>query len=120
MDQNFSQSNRYQRKNGFAQVARWIALDPDKETSIYRKFDALAAGNLLYLQSELLVLENTLDQLDRNDANSQDMKLRDAIMTWETLERQNIMGYEEAQIRMDLIIKIRAKIKEYREISPIV
>ncbi|KAL6809566.1 hypothetical protein J3E69DRAFT_351000 [Trichoderma sp. SZMC 28015] len=110
-----SSGNIFHQKEGFAQVAMWIALDPDKETSIYRKFDELAARNLLYLQSELLVLENKLDQLDRSDAKSDDMDLADAARTWETLERQNTMGYEEAQIRMDLIIKIRAKLKEYHE-----
>ncbi|KAL5083489.1 hypothetical protein Trisim1_001419 [Trichoderma cf. simile WF8] len=110
-----SSGNFFHQKEGFAQVARWIALDPDKETSIYRKFDELAARNLLYLQSELLVLENELDQLDRSDAKSDDMNLADAIMTWETLERQYNTGSEKAQVRMDLIVKIRAKIKEYHE-----
>ncbi|PTB49369.1 hypothetical protein M431DRAFT_9962 [Trichoderma harzianum CBS 226.95] len=105
----------FHQKEGFAQVARWIALDPDKETSIYRKFDELAARNLLYLQSELLVLENKLDQLDRSDAKSDDMDLADAIMTWETLERQYNAGSEKARVRMDLIVKIRAKLKEYHE-----
>lgn len=114
MEQKFSQGSSYQRKNGFAQVARWIALDPDKEASIYRKFDALAARNLLYLQSELLVLENKLDRIDINDAKSDDMDLGDAIMTWETLEQQYSNGNEKARVRMDLIIKIRARIKEYR------
>ncbi|QYT03245.1 hypothetical protein H0G86_010215 [Trichoderma simmonsii] len=115
MDQKSPQGSRYQRKNGFAQVARWVALDPDKETSIYRKFDALAARNLLYLQSELLVLENKLEQIDINDAKSDDMDLGDAIMTWETLEQQFNNGNEKARVRMDLIIKIRARIKEYHE-----
>lgn len=112
-----SSGNFFHQKEGFAQVARWVALDPDKETSIYRKFDELAARNLLYLQSELLVLENKLDQLDRNDAKSDDMDLADAIMTWETLERQYNTGSEKARVRMDLIVKIRAKLKEYRSLN---
>ncbi|KAL6693083.1 hypothetical protein J3F84DRAFT_351062 [Trichoderma pleuroticola] len=110
-----SNGNFFHLKKGFAQVARWIALDPDKETSIYRKFNELAARNLLYLQSELLALENELDQLDRSDAKSDDMDLADAIMTWETLERQYTAGNENARVRMDLMVKIRAKIKEYHE-----
>lgn len=115
MEPQFSQANSYHRKMGFAQVARWIALDPDKETSIYRQFSELAAKNLLYLQAELLVLENKLELLDRNDAKSDNMDLVDAIMTWETLERQYNTGSEEARVRMDLVNKIRAKIKEYHE-----
>ncbi|KAL7957215.1 hypothetical protein V8C34DRAFT_286291 [Trichoderma compactum] len=110
-----SSGNFFRLKEGFAQVARWIALDPDKETFIYRRFDELAARNLLYLQSVLLALENKLDRLDRSDAKSDDMDLADAIMTWETLERQYNTGSENARVRMDLIVKIRAKLKEYHE-----
>ena len=50
---------------GYAAVAAWIALDPDSETFVFRKFDRLAARNLLYLQSELLAVEKDLDRLDR-------------------------------------------------------
>ncbi|UKZ78867.1 hypothetical protein TrVFT333_006613 [Trichoderma virens FT-333] len=110
-----SSGSDYHRKEGFAQVARWIAFDPDSESFIYRKFDELAARNLLYLQAELLVLEKQLDQTDKNDAESDDMGLADTIMTWETLERQYKNGNEEARIRMNLIVKMRDKLKEYHE-----
>jgi hypothetical protein len=102
------------RKEGFADVARWIALDPDNETFIYRKFDELAARNLLYLQAEILVLEKELNKLDINDANSDDMDLRDAIRTWEALTQRYDNNNEEARVRMNLIVKIREKLKEYR------
>lgn len=102
------------QKEGFADVARWIALDPDNETFIYRKFDELAARNLLYLQAELLVLEKELNKLDKNDANSDDMDLKDAIRTWETLTQWYDTNDEEARVRMDLIVRIREKLKEYR------
>ncbi len=36
---------------GFAQVAEWVALDPDNELFVFRKFDKLAVRNLLYLQA---------------------------------------------------------------------
>ncbi|GES58894.1 hypothetical protein ATEIFO6365_0003017700 [Aspergillus terreus] len=103
------------RKEGFADVARWIALDPDNETFIYRKFDELAAQNLLYLQAEILVLEKELNKLDVNDANSDDMDLRDAIRTWETLTQRYDANDEKARSRMDLVIRIREKLKEYHE-----
>lgn len=117
MDSQSSSGNGHHRKEGFAQVARWIALDPDKEAFMYRRFDELAARNLLYLQSELLVLEDQLNQLDKNDANSNDLDLRDAIMTWETLVRQYSSGNEGARVRMDLVVKMRAKLKEYRALT---
>ncbi|PHH87375.1 hypothetical protein CDD83_8962 [Cordyceps sp. RAO-2017] len=104
-----------ERKEGFADVARWVALDNDHETFIYRRFNELAARNLLYMQAELLVLEKQLDELDRRDANSDDMDLKDAIRTWETLSQQYDNGGEEARVRMDLIVRTRAKLKEYHE-----
>jgi hypothetical protein len=103
------------RKEGFADVARWIALDPDNETLIFRKFDELAARNLLYLQAELLVLEKQLFELDTKDADSDDMDLKDAIRTWETLTRQYQEQNETARVRVDLIVRTREKLKEYRE-----
>ncbi|KAI0543699.1 hypothetical protein F4679DRAFT_567742 [Xylaria curta] len=103
------------RKEGFADVARWISLDGDNETFIYRKFDELAARNLLYLQSELLVFEKQLNELDKNDADSEDMDVKDASRTWETLTQRYDTGNEEARVRIDLIVKLRAILKEYHE-----
>ncbi|KAK2595012.1 hypothetical protein QQS21_007266 [Conoideocrella luteorostrata] len=103
------------RKEGFADVARWIALDSDNETFVYRKFDELAARSLLYLQAELLVIEKELSELDKIDANSEEMDLRDAARTWETLKQLYDTNDERAQVRMDLIVTMRAKLKEYHE-----
>lgn len=104
------------RKEGFADVARWISLDPDNETFIYRRFNQLAARNLLYLQSELLAIEKQLDELDKNDALSDDMTLKDSARTWETLVSLHENGNTDAKTRMDLIVKLRAKLKEYRSL----
>lgn len=103
-----------QRKEGFADVARWIALDSDSETSIYRKFHELAARNLLYLQAELLVLEKQLNELDEQDVKTDDLDLKDAARTWETLTRRHAAGLEDAKYRMELIKKLRTKLREYR------
>lgn len=108
------------RKEGFADVARWIALDSDGETFIYRKFHELTARNLLYLQAELLVLEKQLDELDDDDVKTDDMDLKDAARTWEILTRGRAAGLKDANVRMTLIERIRAKLKEYRALSPVV
>ena len=50
--------------NGFATVAAFIAKDRDNTTTIYRRFDRLAARNLLYLQSKVQKLEAVQDELD--------------------------------------------------------
>ncbi|KAE8357249.1 hypothetical protein BDV27DRAFT_164689 [Aspergillus caelatus] len=101
------------RKEGFADIARWIVLDPDNETFIYRKFDELAARYLLYLQAELLVLEKELNKLDKNNANSNDMDLRNTIRIWETLTQWYNTYDQEARVRMDMVVRLREKLKEY-------
>ncbi|KAL3459155.1 hypothetical protein BJX64DRAFT_291552 [Aspergillus heterothallicus] len=102
-------------KEGFANVARWIALDRDSETFIYRGFRELAARNLLYLQSELLDLEKRLNELDKNDATTDDLDVKDEARTWETLRERYESGNEDAKARMDLVMQLRASIKEYHE-----
>ncbi|GFG18546.1 hypothetical protein IFM61392_10601, partial [Aspergillus lentulus] len=89
----------------FANVARWIALDCDGEVFIYRKFSELAARNLLYLQCELLDLEKHFNELDSNDAGSDDMDIKDAARTWETLTQQCESGNKEAQVHEALILQ---------------
>ncbi|KAJ0107076.1 hypothetical protein J7T55_006955 [Diaporthe amygdali] len=95
------------RRTGYANVARWMALDTDSETHIYRKFDELAVRNLLYYQSELLTLMAQLDALDETDANTDDMDLRDAAMTWETLESRLASNDDGAKSRMNLIRRMK-------------
>jgi hypothetical protein len=48
---------------GFPQVAS----DPDKTTTIYRRFKRLSARNLLLLQSELAQLEALQNRYDTED-----------------------------------------------------
>ena len=113
-------SANFKKKEGFAQVAQWIALDPDNDTSIYRKFGELSARSLLYLQAELLVLEREIAKIDQRDAEkfaSGDLDAKDVASTWEVLWEQCQSGEPEAQERMDLVLKAREKIKEYRTSS---
>lgn len=103
------------RLEGFSNVARWIALDRDGESLIYREFREVTARNLLYLQCELLDIERQLKERDKIDANSLDMELKDAARTWETLKSQYKDGKEEAKTHMNLIMEMRVKLKEYRK-----
>jgi len=105
----------HDRKYGYASLASFIARDPDSETFIYRKFDELSARNLLYLQSELLSLEKKLIKLDDDVQRSDDPDIHDAARTWEELSRQVEDGDREAKEKMEVIIQIRQKIKEYRK-----
>lgn len=63
---------------GFAALAERIARDHDNETFIFRKFDRLAARNLLHLQGRVMLLEKELDALDREAAKSHDMSIKEA------------------------------------------
>ncbi|KAH8885875.1 hypothetical protein GQ53DRAFT_658951 [Thozetella sp. PMI_491] len=102
---------------GYAAAAEWIALDSDNETFVFRKFDNLAARNLLYLQSELLSIEKELSFLDRQDAQAalDNLQVKDMVRTWETMVSQSRAGHEDSRHRMELVERLRLKIKEYHE-----
>lgn len=106
-----------QQPAGYPQWSSCIASDPDSETFVFRKFNELAALNLLCLQSEILELESQLKQLNRNATRSQDMSQLDATRHWETLvaQSQEPQTHPESDERMKLILKLRSRIKEYRE-----
>ncbi|KAL4878026.1 hypothetical protein BJY04DRAFT_221598 [Aspergillus karnatakaensis] len=103
------------QKEGFAHVARWMFLDQDGEASIFRSFNELGARNILYLQCELLVLEKRLRELDQADVMTDDMDSKDAARTWEILTEQYASGLNpKVQERMQTILELRSKMKEYR------
>jgi hypothetical protein len=52
------------KPSGYPQYAAFIATDPDRSTAVYRRFERLAARNLLYLESQLADLEAKQDTLD--------------------------------------------------------
>jgi hypothetical protein len=58
------------RPLGYPLFAFRIAEDKDKFTTIYRRFERLAARNLLYFEAELCELEAKQDQLDEDVAKT--------------------------------------------------
>jgi hypothetical protein len=105
------------RHNGFASAAAFISSDPDNEPFLYRKFDELAARNLLYLQCEILALESRLNKLDESTRFSGDPDIIEATRSWEVFIEQVEKQDQDAQKKMGLIMQIRAKLKEYRKYS---
>lgn len=106
------------RFGGYTAAASWLASDPDNETLVFRKFDDLAALNLLYMQSEILELQKRVRDMHKATVDGYDMDLRDAARTWETLVIQSKPGddfREDAKERMNLIMDLRMKLKEYRQ-----
>ena len=100
-------------RNGYSAVAAWIARDCDDEAFVFRKFNVLAARNLLYLQCELFELEAKLQEYDLQTLVGSDMTLKRSAREWESFTRNHKDGPEGYE-RMKLILDIRAKIKEYR------
>jgi hypothetical protein len=106
------------RNHGFASAARFIAQDHDNETFVFKRFDELAARNLLYLQAELLSLESRLRAFDEQVKRSEDPDVKDAARSWEVFTMEINGKNEEAIGKMKLIMAIREKVKEYRSLFP--
>lgn len=107
---------------GFPQVAKKLASDPDKTTTIFRRFDRLSARNLIYLEAELAELEAQQDILDENDKKPTSEEECNCHTEWSTFERlatgrdSNGDPTNPGQAgKLELALKIRAKIKEYRK-----
>jgi hypothetical protein len=77
-----------------------MAQDPDNETLIFRKFDSLAARNLLYLQAELFELKRKISKVENK-----------------YLERQNIDMMLSARIRRPFFSR-REAVKLIRKQKP--
>lgn len=112
--------------DGFPRVADKIASDHDKTTTIYRRFDRLSARNLLLLQAELAELETLQNRYDAEDFKKRDQTTIDCHREWRQFEKHSTATNNNGQIiqpgqdqkeRMEIAMKIRAKLKEYRECS---
>ncbi|KAG4255759.1 hypothetical protein FPRO03_04707 [Fusarium proliferatum] len=100
---------------GFAALSSWIVSDRDQELLVFRKFREISARNLLYLQCELMSIEGRLKALDKQVEASNDTALEQAAETWEMMHEQAKAGRPEAKEMLELVIQLRAKIKEYHE-----
>ncbi|RTE84831.1 hypothetical protein BHE90_000608 [Fusarium euwallaceae] len=96
--------------DGFPSLANFIASDRDGTSTIFKRFNRLAARNLLLLQSELAELEAKLDEYDGQDQQSGAEALQ-SLRNWEDYKARN----EEDSDRIKLLGKIRETLKEYRE-----
>ncbi|KXH55728.1 hypothetical protein CSAL01_07178 [Colletotrichum salicis] len=70
---------------GFAEASCLLASDVDSESFLFRKFNRLSARNILYLQCEVLALEEKLEKLDRLVDRSTDTSLQESARKWEML-----------------------------------
>lgn len=100
---------------GFPSLAAFIASDQDKTTFIYKRFDELAARNLLYLQSELAELQHRQYAFDQADMSA-DMETKQCARNYADFEKAAASSSDTRQKeRMSLVLQIRRTMKEYRE-----
>lgn len=97
---------------GYAKIASRIAAHP--ELGIYRRFGALNAQNLLYLQAEIHGLEQELRIYAEEDAAASDDETRKLYSRdWHTLAESR----EKDRRQWNTMCRIREKLKEYSELS---
>ncbi|KAI9660683.1 MAG: hypothetical protein M1821_010035 [Bathelium mastoideum] len=102
---------RQQYISGFPSLADFIASDEDRTTAIYKRFDRLAARNLLHLQSELAELQARQDEYDDEDNRSRDKEQKQALRNWNAFK----IRAEADPSRLELAEEIRIKMKRYRK-----
>ena len=99
--------------NGFPSVAQFIAQDKDKSSTVYRRFDRLAARNLLYQQSRLQQLEKKQQSLDDEDLQNGDLDSKRAATCWEEFEALAKVRERERE-RMETAEEIEKHLRAYR------
>lgn len=95
---------------GYPKLAKHMGVHP--ESAIFRRFGALNARNLLYLQAELTALENALKEAETKDAESGQGQKHLYARDWFWLE---LSGREMNgdSLQLNLMMKVREKLKEY-------
>ena len=102
---------------GYANLASLMGSHP--EVAIVRRFGALNAQNLLYLQAELVALEDDLRAIAAEDSASDDRNRANYSRDWYTLSmsRNGTASDENAGKQWQIILRLREKLKEYSRSS---
>ncbi|GJN74708.1 hypothetical protein PLICBS_008801 [Purpureocillium lilacinum] len=100
---------------GFPRLASRMAMSPDYETFIFRRYDRLSARNLLHLESRLAYLDWKLSQADQEAALSQDNETLRSVRVWEAFEDHARDPSRPEFARMKIAEQVREALKEYQE-----
>jgi len=103
--------------SGYPSLAAFIASDRDKSTLIFKRFDRLAARNLLHLQSELARLQCKLDSMDAEDAKDdgdrdQMMRNKQCLRNWDDFMIA-VGECPQQRERLELAERIKNVLKDY-------
>lgn len=111
----FEDLARYVR--GYPKLAGQMAML--REIAIFRRFGALNARNLLYLQSELTDLEAALMKAEARDSAHPKWEKQAHAKDWYWIEH-SVKADDEDAVQYNLMMKIREKLKEYSKFAPFV
>ncbi|KAF2827549.1 hypothetical protein CC86DRAFT_275558, partial [Ophiobolus disseminans] len=102
--------------DGYPAFGRFLAQDPDNETLIFRRFDRLAALNLLYLQAEVYEIQRRIREFEKEVIAKGDIDLLISMKRWETFVEKAECSYNRPEQEMKkLILTLRKVMKEYHE-----
>ncbi|RFN47840.1 hypothetical protein FIE12Z_7915 [Fusarium flagelliforme] len=104
-----SSTQRKHYIDGYPSLSHFIASDRDGTSAIFKRFNRLAARDLLILQSELAELEAKLDSFDEEDRTSRESL--QTLRNWKDYKARN----EEDSERRKVLQQIHNTLKEYRE-----
>ena len=90
---------------GYPKLAGKMGLTPEK--AMFRRFGALNAQMLLYMQAELVYLEKELRKVELDDSQSEELQKKE--YTKDCL----FLIYARNDKQMQLVMEIRAKLKDY-------
>ncbi|KAI1457862.1 hypothetical protein F4805DRAFT_467143 [Annulohypoxylon moriforme] len=97
---------------GYSRLASLMGAHP--EIATFRRFGALNALNLLYMQAELINLENNLDKQAKNDAESGHFERSIYHRDWQTLsESTTTEGGNPTQ--WHTMLQIKDKLRDYNQ-----
>ncbi len=94
--------------DGYAKLARTMGRYP--ELAIFRAFRTLNMQNLLYLQAELMTLEQNLEVIAILDNTSGNPGKEAYQNSWAALSKSKNEG---DTMQLDKVLTIREKLKEY-------
>ena len=100
-------------QNGYPKLAGRMGIQPEMTT--FKRFGALNARNLLYMQSELMNLERTLKRVVMEDAMARQGDKPNYSRDFYWLHYSELVGPDIRQL--NLIKRIREVLKEYSTLS---
>jgi len=100
-------------RDGYPTLASWTSRDLDNETLIFRKFNRLAARNILHLQGHLVALEREIDVLDEEARFGDDGEAKQSSRRWETLMEHAKDVSRPEKKRVDKLDELNQKLREY-------